>query len=171
MQSSGDTSRPLPLYTGIATLTAVLVNRLFLTPLDALPPPQSREDILAVGGAAALILYGLGRADVAEKKAEVVALEGVEFSEGMEGSVGWACRALILGVPAVRSFVFVVDGQVVGREGVFREGALVVVPGGGIVDEAVRKGERAYLADMKVVPVKEVEFGYLPENVQVFYCC
>ena len=72
---------------------------------------------------------------------------------------------MVRGVPAVRSFVFVVDEKVVGRKGVFREGAEVVVPVGDIVDSAVRKGERAYLADMKVVPVKEVEFGFLPENV------
>ena len=60
-------------------------------------------------------------------------------------------------MPAVRSFVFVVDGKVVGREGVFREGEEAVVPVDGIVDGAVR--------NMKVVPVKEVEFGFLPENL------
>lgn len=161
------------LYTGITALAAVLTNRLFFTPFDSLALTQSRSDILAVITGATLVLYGVGKAEIADKK-PAVELSGVDIRRGFENGdlvgreVEWAMDALIEAVPNVRSCAVVVDG--VGRYlvGRFRgENVAVQVLDGGVVAGAIESGKRAYMADMKVVPVKETEFGFFPENCQV----
>jgi hypothetical protein len=171
--SDGGGPRPVALGGGCAILAAVLLNRALLTPLDALPPPQARGDLLAVSAAAALVLYGLGRAEVAERAAAPVDVGGVEVQVGLDGSgaaaqAAWTARALFKGVPAVRSFALVVDGAEVYRVGRFRDAdAAALAPAGGIAAGVMESGRRAYLADLKVVPVREVEFGFLPQLCQV----
>lgn len=172
---SGD-SRPLALGGGIAVLVATLVNRVFFTPLDALPPPQARGDLLAVSASAALILYGLGRAEVAEKVREQVEMGGVDVEESYEGAeelasqLDWTARALFKGIPTVRSFALINDGKELCRYGRFRdEEAQSEAPAGGIAANVVDSGKRAYLADLKVVPTREVEFAFLPDNCQVSF--
>lgn len=170
---SGD-SRPLALGGGVAFLTAVLVNRVFFTPLDFLPPPQARGDLLAVSASAALILYGVGRADVQEKVREQVEIGGVHVESGYEGpealanQLDWTARALFKGIPTVRSFALINDGKELCRYGRFRDEEVESeAPAGGIAANALESGKRAYLADLKVVPTAEVELAFLPENCQV----
>lgn len=177
--SSSPSSRPAALAGGIAVLGSVFINRVLFTPSDSLPPPQSREDLLAVAAAAALTLYGLGRADVSEREQGPVELDGVDVRVGFENSsrgllasrVDWTSRAVFSGIPAVKSFAFVVDGQELFRAGRFRDATCKsFVPEGGIADGVVRSGERAYLADLKVVPVRDTEFTFFPEKCQVRIC-
>lgn len=176
--SNSPSSRPAALAGGIAVLGTVFFNRVFLTPLEALPPPQSRADLLAVASAAALMLYGLGRADVAEREQGPVELDGVDVRVGLEADGGselelasrmdWTSRSIFRGIPAVKSFAVVVDGKEVCRVGRFRDAnCAAFVRDGGIADGVLQSGERAYLADLKVVPVKDVEFGFFPEKCQV----
>lgn len=167
-------SRPLALGSGAVVLTAALLNRALLTPLDALPPPQARGDLLAVAAAAALILYGLGRAEVSEKEREQVDIGGVDVSRGLDGpkdlsrQAEWTAHALFKGIPAVRSFALVKNGRELCRYGRFRDADVEIeVPAGGIAANVLSTGKRAYLADLKVVPTREVEFGFFPENCQV----
>lgn len=170
---SGD-SRPLALGGGVAILAAVLVNRVFFTPLDFLPPPQARGDLLAVSASAALILYGLGRADVAERVREKVEMGGVDVEEGYDGpevlanQLEWTARALFKGIRTVRSFALIHDGKELCRYGRFRDKQVESeAPAGGIAMTALENRKRAYLADLKVVPTAEVEFAFLPDNCQV----
>lgn len=163
------------LYSGIGLLTAVLTNRLVLTPLDSLAQTQSRSDILGVIAGATLVLYGVGKAEIADTK-KPVQLSGVDVRKGFEDmpdsnigyEVEWAATALLSAIPNVKSCAFFVDG--VGRFflGRFRENEFAAsVITDGVLELALRKGERVYLADMKTVLVKDVEFGYLPNNCQV----
>lgn len=161
------------LFGGIGILTALLTNRLVFTPLDSLALTQSRSDILGVIAGTTLLLYGVGKAEIADRK-KAVELSGVDVRQGFGGGdavsdeVEWGATALLEAIPNVRSCAVLIDG--VGRHflGRFRdeEVSASIVPDG-VVDRALQKGQRAYLADMKTVPVKEVEFGYLPDNCQV----
>lgn len=161
------------LYGGIAVLTAVLTNRLVFTPLDNLAVTQSRSDILGVIAGATLVLYGVGKAEIADSK-KAVELVGVDLRVGFEKSdllateIQWAAAALCKGVPNVRSVAVLVDGVGKYFYGRFRnEQVTARVVEDGIVAGALQRGERVYLGDMKVVPVKEIEFAFLPTNCQV----
>lgn len=160
----------LPLLGGTALLSALLINRLVFTPLDTLALSQSRSDIVGVVSAATLVLYGVGRADIAARTRDVVELDGFDVRQGFEegGEAEWLMECLMGGNANVRScalFVGEVGTYFIGR---FRERVVdgKVVPGG-VVDLARREGRRVYLADLRTVPVKEVEFGYLPRECQV----
>jgi hypothetical protein len=174
VQSESGGSRPLALGTGAVILTSALLNRTIFTPLDALPPPQARCDLLTVAAASALILYGLGRAEVAEKEREVVEIGGVDVRQGLDGrgtlseQADWTARALFKGIPAVRSLALVREGKELFRLGRFRDTEVEsFVLAGGIAANVLESGKRAYLADLKVVPTREVEFGFFPEKCQV----
>lgn len=167
------TKARIGLYGGGTVLTSVLTNRLLFTPLDALALTQSRSDIIGVVAGATLLLYGLGRAEILDLK-ETVDLGGVDVKAGLEeGSalrkeVLWASEALFAATPNIRSCALVVDGEDRFRIGRFRDAKVrASVMEGGIVASALATGNRAYLADLKVVPGKELEFGYLPSNCQV----
>lgn len=163
------------LYGGIGVLAAVLTNRLVYSPIDGMTQAQSRSDILGVIAGAALLLYGVGKAEVTDSK-QAVELSGVDVRRGF-GDVAdiqigyeleWAAEALVCSIPNIKSCAVFVNG--VGRTflGRFRENEVSakVIPGG-VLELALQKGERAYLADLKTVPVKDVEFGFLPSNCQV----
>lgn len=173
-------------YGGAGLLGAALCNRLFLTPWDgSLALTQSRSDILCVIAGATLVLYGVGRAEIGGR-AQTVSLDGVDVRQGFSSSTDGddnnynnaeasreafhAATAVLAAVPNARSFA-VVERE--GRRGVYFAGLFreqrveLQVPPGGVVDNVMSSGKRAYLADMKVVPVKEVEFGFLPEKCQV----
>lgn len=161
------------LYGGIGILTALLTNRLVLTPLDFLAQTQSRSDILGVIAGTTLLLYGVGKAEITDSK-QAVELSGVDVRRGFEDDsdiryeVEWAATALLSAIPNVKSCAVFVDG--VGRFflGRFRENEVAAtVMTDGVLELAMQKGERVYLADMKTVPVKDVEFGFLPNNCQV----
>lgn len=163
------------LYGGVGILTAVLTNRLLLTPLDSLAMTQSRSDILGVIAGATLVLYGVGKAEIAERK-EAVEMSGQDVYQGFETKsrlsreVHWASSAILEGVPNVRSFAIIIDGVGQYFTGKFREARVdAAVVNDGTIARAMASGQRAYLADMKVVPVKELEFGFLPSNCQVCF--
>jgi len=168
-----DTGRA-SLYGGIGILSAVLTNRLVFTPLDSLALTQSRSDIIGVVAGATLVLYGVGRAEILDKK-EAVELSGIDVRKGFEGGsnrvtreVELASSALLSSVPNIRSFAVFVGGVGTYFVGRFRNNEVcAVVRENGIIANALNGKERAYLADMKVVPVKEIEFGFLPSNCQV----
>lgn len=162
------------IYGGIGLLASVLTNRLVFTPLDSLALTQSRSDIIGVIVGATLLLYGVGRAEIQDKKA-AVELSGVDVRRGFDDAndklnreVELASSAILAAVPNIKSFAMLVNGvgkYYVGRFRSYDADAIVVEDG--VVAKALRNSERAYLADMKVVPVKELEFGFLPSNCQV----
>lgn len=162
------------LYGGIGILTAVLTNRLAFTPLDALALTQSRSDILGVITGATLVLYGVGKAEIADRQ-KAVELSGVDIRKGFNdradpvvAEIEWAAVALVEAIPNVRSCAVVVNGVGSYFLGRFRESNVrFEVSANGVIDTAMKRGNRAYLADMKTVPVKEIEFGFLPSNCQV----
>lgn len=168
------------LYTGVTILTAVLANRILFTPLDSLAMTQSRSDILGVIAGATLVLYGVGKAEVAESKA-AVELDGVDLRLGISTieSIGgpqlayeteWAANAIFKCNPNICSFVLISGGVGCCFFGRFRSSdahTALDVPEGGTIYNSMVSGQRAYLADMKVVPVKETEFGFFPVNCQV----
>lgn len=165
------------LYCGIGVLTGVLGNRILLTPLDSLAMTQSRSDILGIITGTALLLYGVGKAEVNERK-QAVEMDGQEVKQGFDSNnlftseIEWAATAVMDGIPNIKSVAWVnLDRQkpsyFLGR---FKnESVDVRVPEDGVIMTATRSGKRAYLADMKVVPVKEVEFGFLPSRCQVSF--
>lgn len=158
------------LLTGATLLSALLINRLIFTPLDTLAVSQSRSDLLGVVSAATLVLYGVGRADIAARAREAVPLDGFDVRQGIEegGEVEWLMEGLMGGNVNVRSCALFVGEAGTCFLGRFRDKVVEgrVVPGG-VVDSARREGRRIYLADLKTVPVKEIEFGYLPRDCQV----
>lgn len=120
---------------------------------------------------ATLVLYGVGKAEITDKRA-AVELECVDVRQGLDDAgadVEWAADAVRMGLPNVKSFAYVERGTARAFAGRFRQQVVPKVPivEGGIIEGALRSGNRAYLADMKVVPVKETEFGFLPQNCQV----
>ncbi|KAI0566891.1 Cofactor assembly of complex C subunit B [Gracilaria domingensis] len=160
----------MSLITGGCLLTGLLGNRLILTPLDGLTATQSRADLLGVAASATLILYGLARTEISEKRARVE-MGGVDVAAGFEGSrsvgVQLGCRALLDGVQGVKSVAVVVKGQGRFFMGKFRaEVPVLILEQEGVISKALQSGNRAYLADMKVVPVRETEFGFLPKECQ-----
>lgn len=172
MMTTGRTS----LYSGICILASVLTNRLVFTPLDSIAMAQSRSDILGVITGATLLLYGVGKADIAARQKEAVQLRGVDVRKGFSNdenrSVGyeleWAAEALLSAVPNIKSCAIFVNGTGWAFLGRFRDQDVTAeLSPGGVLDLALKKGERAYLADMKTVPVKDVQFGFLPSNCQV----
>lgn len=159
------------LITGGCLLTGLLGNRLFLTPLDGLTATQSRADIVGVIAGATLVLYGLARAEVSERRASVE-MGGVQVKAGFEDSkaevVERCAQSLIDGIQGAKSVTVMVGGEGKFFLGRFRTAAPEArVVGEGIVAKAMDSGKRAYLADMKVVPVRETEFGFLPQKCQV----
>lgn len=168
--TSNPTAGRLPLFTGASLLSALLINRLIFTPLDTLAVSQSRSDLLGVASAATLVLYGVGRADIAARTRDAVQLDGFDVRQGIEegGEVEWLMECLIGGNVNVRSCALFVGEVGKCFMGQFRDNVVEgrVVPGG-VVDLARRNGRRVYLADLKTVPVKETEFGYLPRDCQV----
>lgn len=136
---------------------------------------QSRSDILGVITGATLVLYGVGKVEIADGK-QAVEIGGMDVTKGfngygnsnMDSEIEWAVQAIFKGLPNVRSFAFVVNGEAKWFMGRFRnEQVEMTVVRGGIVEGVMNSGQRAYLADMKVVPVKETEFVFLPSNCQV----
>lgn len=193
--SFDDQARPLALAGGAVFLTAVLANRVLFTSLEAFYTSQARADILAVIGSATLILYGLGGVAVQERK-EAVDVGGIYVELGFDTDANdsdletcvddsgirmdefklnsvrqearWVADAIFKGNPSIVSFTLIVNGRELCRLGRFRShDSESSAPQGGIVASSMQTGERAYLADLKVVPVKEVEFGFLPEKCQV----
>lgn len=194
--SLNDQSRPLALAGGTLLLTSTLANRLFITSLEQFDTAQSQADILTVVGAATLVLYGLGRVSVQESK-ESVDVGGVDVHVGFETDIKiskfetgndnvtvanpkpsllqrarneaqWISKTLFASIPSITSFAVLLDGTELCRAGRFRsKDAVSSAPPNGIAANSLETGKRAYLADMKVVPVKEVEFGFLPEKCQV----
>ncbi len=155
-------------------MLTVFANRLLLTPLDDLPFAQPRADLLAVISAGTLVLYGLTRVEVTDRTRVSVDMGGVEVRSGFEGGgrvvsfADWAARTIFAGAPAFKSFALVVGGEELCRVGRFRdEESTAAAPAGGIAAGAAESGKRAYLADLKVVPVRETEFAFLPEMCQV----
>jgi Cofactor assembly of complex C subunit B, CCB2/CCB4 len=126
-------------------------------------------------------LYGLGRIELADRRA-AVEVGGVDVRDGfltddadaaasitlLSNEVLWTATALFDALPNVKSFAVVLNSGKCFRLGRFRsrEATPFVAPGG-IACRTLETGKRAYLADLKVVPVKEVEFGFLPKNCQV----
>lgn len=160
-------------YTGIGVLAAVLINRVFLTPLDNLALTQSRSDIIGVVAGATLVLYGVGKAEITDKR-ETVDIGGEEVQENIIGEeqvsneVQWASSAIFKAIPSIQSFTFIKTGRGLFYSGRFRDEKVVIsTSDDGIIQQAITSGERAYLADMKIVPVKETEFAFLPKNCQV----
>lgn len=167
------TSGRVSLFSGIGVLTAVLTNRLIFTPLDSLALTQSRSDILGVIAGATLVLYGVGKAEIADQK-KAVDLSGVDVRQGFgrddiaTAEVEWMAIALLEAIPNVRSCAVIINGVGCYFLGRFRfPNVTADVVEDGVIDRALRSGTRAYLADLKTVPVKETEFGYLPINCQV----
>lgn len=163
------------LYSGIGALAGILGNRLLLTPLDNLAMTQSRSDILGIIAGATLVLYGVGKAEVVERK-EAVEMDGIDvrrgFSSGdrLSDEIEWAAQAIIEGVPNIKSFLWVERGKGKYFLGRFRDGNITVTTvDEGVIETAITADRRAYLADMKVVPVRESEFGFLPAKCQVRY--
>lgn len=163
----------LSLYCGIGALAGILGNRLLLTPLDSLAMTQSRSDILGIIAGATLVLYGVGKAEVVERK-EAVEMDGVDVRRGFDSSnklseeVEWSARAIMEGVPNIKSFLWVEQGRGKYFLGRFRGSDVsMTAVQEGVIETAVASGRRAYLADMKVVPVREYEFGFLPTKCQV----
>lgn len=159
------------LITGGCLLTGLLGNRLLLTPLDGLTATQSRADILGVIAGATLVLYGLARAEVSERRASVE-MGGIQVKSGFEGSnaeVAERCaQAVIDGIEGAKSVAVMVRGEGRFFLGQFStEAPATHMVEEGIVAKAMGSGKRAYLADMKVVPVRETEFGFLPQKCQV----
>lgn len=159
-------------YGGIVVLVGVLANRIVLTPLDSLAMTQSRSDILGVIAGATLLLYGVGKAEIAVPK-KAVEMGGNYVSQGFDNEnvitseIEWVARTIFLGLPNIRSFALV-GGKNQYFLGMFRNTAVkVALSNGETIDNAIKNGKRAYLADMKVVPVKDTEFGFLPTNCQV----
>lgn len=161
----------IPVATGSALLTLLLTNRL-LTPLSLLSPQQSRADLVGVATSAVLLLYGLTRLDIAPSN-EPVALDGMDIRKGFSDTqqsrdIEWALSACLTGGEHIQSAALIGEGEQCFLKGRFRDGVQdVSVRENGIVAGALDKGERVYLADLKVVSAKEVEFGYLPERTQV----
>lgn len=161
------------LYCGVGALAGILGNRLFLTPLDNLAMAQSRSDILGIIGGATLVLYGVGKAEIIERK-EAVEMDGVEVRRGFDErdvltkEVEWAAEAVMNGIPNIKSFVWVDRGRGKYFLGRFRSADVSFsAVREGIVETSVKSNKRSYLADMKVVPVRESEFGFLPSKCQV----
>lgn len=166
------------IYGGIGVLVGVLTNRLLFTPIDAVAQAQARSDILGVISGAALLLYGVGKAEVTDSKS-AVDIGGVDICKGFDKvtdkrigqELEWAAEALLSAIPNIKSFSVFIDGRGEIFLGRFREPDIAANSvRGGVVDLALRKRERAYLADMKTVPVKDLEFGFLPSNCQVRLC-
>lgn len=161
------------LYCGSGALAGILGNRLLLTPLDSLAMTQSRSDILGIIAGATLVLYGVGKAEVVERK-EAVEMDGIDvrrgFSSGdaLSDEIEWAAQAIMEGVPNIKSFLWVEQGDGKYFLGRFRDDNLTVTTvNEGVIETAIASDRRAYLADMKVVPVREYEFGFLPTKCQV----
>lgn len=161
------------LYGGIGLLTGLLTNRIALTGLDKLSQTQSRSDILGVICGATLLLYGVGKAEIMDGK-QAVKLDGVDIREGFDDGdvvskeVEWTANALLTGVPNLRSFMLVQKGKARFLYGRFaKERGVEEMKDGGVVMTAIEGGKRSYMADMKVVPVRETEFGMFPDNCQV----
>lgn len=157
---------------GAATLSLALANRILLTGLDV-SPFQARADILGVVCGVSLLLYGAGSAEVAEK-GRAVSLQGTQvgFETTLLGAAAAEARfvvdAALAAVPNFVAAAVFLDGQCVARSGLFRTaGMMEGVAAGALVQGAVTKGEIAYLADLRVVPTKEIEFPFLPEDCQV----
>lgn len=164
------------LYTGITLLTALLTNRLAFTPLDSLSLTQSRSDILGLLTSATLVLYAVGKADIAAKPRQAVQLDGFDVRQGFQidttGELNWMFTALMAANPNVRSCALFLDQTVVACLGRFRMNHVhATTVQGGVIQTTLADGKRAYLADMKTVPVKDVEFGFLPANCQVRRLC
>lgn len=173
---NGTTRRPqrmslgkLSLGTGGSLLCVTLLNRLLLTP--TLPSAQSRSDILSVIACGSLILYGLGKLDVTERKSRVE-MGGVYGKRVLakDSAVEVLLMMLLEGVKAVRSVALVRregDASYVGRFDCEEP----VIGVGGVVERVWDvEGGRVYMADMNIVPVKSSEFGFLPGDCQVSFC-
>ncbi|CAN8068553.1 unnamed protein product [Agarophyton chilense] len=96
---------------------------------------------------------------------------GVDVATGFEGPQGSkverGARALLEGIEGVKSVAVMVKGEGRFFLGKFREEMPVAtVQKEGIIWNAFKSGNRSYLADMKVVPVRETEFGFLPKECQ-----
>lgn len=162
-----------PFYAGVTLLAGLLVNRLLLTPLGNLAINQSRSDIIGVVAGATLLLYGVGKAELSDKR-EVVEIGGEQIFKNVrkKGPGGeeiiWASRAIFGAIPSIKSFVFIENGEGQFYSGRFRSKDVEVsLKGEGIIARAMATGTRSYLADMKVVPVKETEFSFFPSKCQV----
>eukprot|EP00177_Eucheuma_denticulatum_P006360 GFKZ01011595.1.p1 GENE.GFKZ01011595.1~~GFKZ01011595.1.p1 ORF type:complete len:257 (+),score=25.16 GFKZ01011595.1:249-1019(+) len=159
------------LYTGITLLTALLTNRLAFTPLDTLSLTQSRSDILGVLTSATLVLYAVGKAEIAAKPRQAVQLDGFDIRQGFQidptGELQWMFTALMAANRNIRSCALFLDQDAVACLGRFRTNHVhATTRQGGVIQTALLDGKRAYLADMKTVPVKDLEFGFLPANCQ-----
>lgn len=158
---------------GGAGVICIALNRLLFTSPSALSAFQSRSDILAVISSVSLLVYGVGIAELREKRA-AVQLDGValpllqNLPKQIRSEATWTAQAVLNALSNVKTLVVFLNGECVLRVGIFRTTCNLqqIVPGS-IVANAINTGQRAYLADMKVVPTKEVEFSYLPQNCQV----
>ena len=160
---------------GGVSLTVALVNRLVNTPI--LTAYQARADIVAVVCGVSLLVYAAGAVEVKER-GQRVRLEGTEteFTSLLEGRANSEARfvtqAALNSVQNFTSAAIFVDGRCVARQGIFRNSAPMesLVPG-----EAVRRvvedNKLGYFADLRVMPTREIEFGFFPRESQVRYKC
>lgn len=156
---------------GASALSLALVNRLALT--ADLSPFQARADIVAVVCGVSLLVYGAASVDVAERAAPVEQ-RGVELSfestlaDAAAAEARFALRAALSAIDNFVSAAVFIDGRAVAREGLFRtDRAIEELQSGEFVRRAVADAKLAYLADLRVVPTREIEFSFLPKECQV----
>lgn len=157
---------------GALALTAALVNRVAFTQM--LTPFQSRADIVAVVCGVSLLLYAAGTAEVSERSAEVeqsgVNLDFASSLTGLaETEARFVARAALGAVKNVTAVAVFVSGKCVAREGLFRwndTSSIGSMYRGVAVRQAAEENEYKYFADLRVMPTREVEFGFLPEQCQ-----
>ena len=158
---------------GGVSLTIALFNRLLNTPI--LTPFQARADIVAVVCGVSLLVYAAGAVEVKER-GQQVRLEGteIEYESELSGRADREARFVSqAALSAVKNFTSVaifVDGRCVARKGIFRKPTPMtnLLPG-----EAVRRvvedKKVGYFADLRVMPTREIEFGFFPKERQVRY--
>lgn len=156
---------------------------------------QSRQDLLAVFSAGAVLLNGLSKLDVTSALAESVTLEGInqgflwvqdDFKKSHnEDNVKWTMEALREATPAKTAVLLVhdkiawkvvaVDGVVKKESSSYRDFASTIQSTPildrflkGLKDPTIDLKE-SYLPTLQALPGK-VEFTYLPTNTQGVLC-